>query len=125
MADLLRDLWEVAEDMHGAWDTGMKAGKLIVALKGDIPNYDPRVTRIREALKFAVGQPVQVVADYKYQEWVGTPLWIAGVEAVYGAAQEKYGDCTFTVSDFWPPRHNGDFTTGFLAGDLEPRKTDG
>lgn len=195
----LEDLYSVIEEMHEKWDTDMKPGKLIIALKGMIPDYDPRVTRIRVALadtetlrdevqrlrdgindiyvtvppgdlkiclgrlgsnpprsrqptvnvqewldahassihteearpvdeperQFRVGQPVEVRADYKYQEWVGTPLWISAVRAQpHSEFSPNAGEITYGVTDRWPPQNPGDITTDFKRSDLEPRKTD-
>lgn len=47
---LIRDLESVAAELFAKWDKGMKAGKLLTALEGRIHTYDPRVTRIRNAL---------------------------------------------------------------------------
>lgn len=46
----LDDLRSVADELAEKWDVGMKAGKLLAHLEGRISQYDPRITRIVEAL---------------------------------------------------------------------------
>jgi hypothetical protein len=46
----LADLESVCADIHARWDADMRSGKLLIALMGGVENYDPRVTRIRDAL---------------------------------------------------------------------------
>lgn len=46
----LADLEAVCSVIFDRWDKDMRAGKLLLALSGELPRYDPRVTRIREAL---------------------------------------------------------------------------
>jgi hypothetical protein len=50
---LIQDLEAVASEMADKWDVGMKAGKLLAHLEGRLERYDPRITRIREALEAA------------------------------------------------------------------------
>lgn len=50
-SDLLQDFDAVLTDIREHWSPGMKAGKLLSALAGRVQNYDPRVTRTRNALK--------------------------------------------------------------------------
>lgn len=47
------DLAIICEEIFERWDAGMQPGKLLRALGGDLPNYDPRVERIRSALERA------------------------------------------------------------------------
>jgi len=47
---VLADLEAVCDELHDRWDRDMKPGKLLQALRGNLRNYDPRVTRIRTAL---------------------------------------------------------------------------
>ncbi len=49
-ASLIADLDSVAADIFGRWNSDMRSGKLLTALEGRIERYDPRVTRIRDAL---------------------------------------------------------------------------
>tara|TARA_R110002074_G_scaffold262994_1_gene435076 strand:+ start:1111 stop:1521 length:411 start_codon:yes stop_codon:yes gene_type:complete len=49
-ATALDDLTAIANEMHDRWDADMRAGKLLIALMGELPKYDQRVTRIREIL---------------------------------------------------------------------------
>jgi hypothetical protein len=46
----LDDLESVCADLFSRWDRDMRAGKLLTALEGRLPGYDPRVDRIRRAL---------------------------------------------------------------------------
>lgn len=54
MADVqtsaLEELEQICEELFDRWDADMKPGKLLMALSGRLPNYDSRVTRIRELL---------------------------------------------------------------------------
>lgn len=50
MTTPLADLHSVCADIHDRWDSDQRSGKLLVALQGGLGNYDPRVTRIRQAL---------------------------------------------------------------------------
>jgi hypothetical protein len=47
------DLTIICEEIFERWDVDMRSGKLLLALGGRIPDYDPRVTRIRQALQEA------------------------------------------------------------------------
>ena len=49
-ASALEDLRSVCADIYERWDADMRSGKLLAALAGNIPDYDPRVTRILKAL---------------------------------------------------------------------------
>lgn len=51
MSELLEDLNSVCNDIFARWDADQRSGKLLIALAGDLENYDPRVTRIRDALR--------------------------------------------------------------------------
>lgn len=68
-----------------------------------------------EEQRFRIGDPVQVVPDYRYGEWVGQPLWVSG------ANLNSLNQINYWVSDHWPPRHLGDSTDGFTEDDLMPR----
>lgn len=50
---LIQDLEAVAAEIFEMWDKGMKSGKLLTHLEGRLRVYDPRITRIREALEAA------------------------------------------------------------------------
>jgi hypothetical protein len=50
MTTPLGDLESVCADLFDRWDRDMRAGKLLTALQGQVPGYDPRVDRIRRAL---------------------------------------------------------------------------
>jgi hypothetical protein len=41
----------ICEEIFQRWDADMKPGKLLLALTGNLPSYDPRVTRIRDILE--------------------------------------------------------------------------
>jgi hypothetical protein len=45
------DLRSVCDEIFGRWDKDMRSGKLLTALAGRLPGYDPRVTRILAALE--------------------------------------------------------------------------
>lgn len=47
------DLAIICEEIFERWDAGMRPGKLLRALGGGLPDYDPRVERIRAALEKA------------------------------------------------------------------------
>lgn len=46
----LEDLTDICETMFERWDADQRAGKLLMALMGELNKYDPRVTRIRQIL---------------------------------------------------------------------------
>lgn len=46
----LQDLEDICDTIEERWDADMRSGKLLLALMGRIPNYDPRVERIRRIL---------------------------------------------------------------------------
>lgn len=52
-ATALEEFEQICEELFDRWDADMKPGKLLSALSGRLPNYDSRVTRIRDALKKA------------------------------------------------------------------------
>lgn len=56
MTEALKLLEQVAAEIYTQWDQDMRSGKLLLALWGQNPNYDPRVTAIRAALNEAGSQ---------------------------------------------------------------------
>ncbi|WP_374633982.1 hypothetical protein [Ferrovibrio sp.] len=76
---------------------------------------EDEVKRLRE--RFQIGDPVTLRAGYKYGEWVGVPLFIAGMSAAYGS-----GLIDVALCEKWPPQRNGDrWTDGFSIDDIEKR----
>lgn len=70
---------------------------------------------------FRIGQPVEVVPDYRYAEWRGVPLFIVGIRCI-----ERNGfEVTYDVSEHWPVRGHGDVTTDFSQDDLAERSIEG
>lgn len=47
---LLQRLDAIANQIHQRWDTDQRSGKLLVALRGKVENYNPDITAIRHAL---------------------------------------------------------------------------
>ena len=72
-----------------------------------------------EIKHFSIGQPVEVVSDYRYEEWRGVPLWIVGIRAI----ERSQFDVTYDVSERWPTQSHGDTTTDFAPEDLQARAT--
>jgi hypothetical protein len=64
---LIEDLDAICSTIFERWDQDMRSGKLLQALSGELPRYDPRVTRIREALAKmdATASPPITSADCK------------------------------------------------------------
>lgn len=46
----LEDLKSVCRQIFDRWDKDQRSGKLLTALEGLLPGYDPRVDRIHQAL---------------------------------------------------------------------------
>lgn len=73
--------------------------------------------------RFAIGQPVVVPDTCQYfADWRGQTLWIAGVQFDHRKRRLDY-----TVSEHWPPRHNGDLSDGWAEEDLtaSPQQREG
>lgn len=66
--------------------------------------------------RFKIGDPVEVVHDFRYGEWLHLPLWVVGVVYEVGAK-----DLNYHVAEAWPPRNSYDVTDGFREEDLMPR----
>jgi hypothetical protein len=82
----------------------------VASLQADIARKDA-------AQAFWVSQPVQVASTYRFaDDWRDTPLWIAGLSVAV-----RTGHVTYSVSEHWPPEHNGDITTDFEAEHLVAR----
>jgi hypothetical protein len=43
-------LEQICREIFDRWDADQRSGKLLKALAGEIPDYDPRITAIRKAL---------------------------------------------------------------------------
>jgi hypothetical protein len=69
---------------------------------------------------FRIGQPVEVVPDYRYGEWQGIPLFIVAVRHIERSAF----DVTYDVSERWPTQSHGDVTTDFTPDDLVARNAE-
>lgn len=64
------------------------------------------------ALTYKLGDPVTLRPGYKYGEWVGVPLFVAGMTASLN------GEVNVCLSENWPPKHSGDYTDDFRLDDI-------
>lgn len=55
MLAALKSLAPIVEEIHGKWDEGMRAGKLLIALMDPSLKYRPDVTAIHAAITKAEG----------------------------------------------------------------------
>lgn len=65
--------------------------------------------KVGDVVALKIGDPVRLssVMPY-YVDWEHTPLWVAGIHAA-----NITGAISYTLSEHWPPRHNGDLTSDF------------
>lgn len=54
----LDDLVSIGNDIFARWDADQRPGKLLLALLGEVKDYDPRVDRLRDALARASLPPM-------------------------------------------------------------------
>jgi len=89
---ILADLESICTTIFDRWDGDMRSGKLLSALSGRLsPGYDPRVDRVRDALK-AVDGPLEAYDAGLLGDGGGGDVewWQDYIRAELGRAHEFY-----------------------------------
>lgn len=70
--------------------------------------------------RFKIGDRVSVDEKYLPPECIPTHVFVVGMQLQVPAENHSDMRVNYTVSDHWPPRHNGDLTDGYFDEDLHP-----